>query len=116
MSRTGRFMFDKRWISKPEFANVIKEGWTKDDAAGYKALLHRISDCRKSKSRWKRISNQNSTERISQLRHRLEEEGIKLQPNRSLLKSLKWELAEAYRAEEQYWKQKKQREMVKGRG
>ncbi|KAG7536410.1 Reverse transcriptase domain [Arabidopsis suecica] len=113
MSRTGRFMFDKRWISKPEFANVIKEGWTKDDAAGYKALLHRIADCRKSISRWKRISNQNSKERISQLRHRLEEEGIKLQPNRSLLKSLKWELAEAYRAEEQYWKQKSRERWLK---
>ena len=106
MSRHGRFMFDKHWISKPDFAAIARDGWHKDEAAGYKALLQRISDCRKSISKWKRISNQNSKVRITQLRHRLEEEGNKLNPNRNLLKSLKWELAEAYRAEELYWKQK----------
>ncbi|KAG7585295.1 Ribonuclease H domain [Arabidopsis thaliana x Arabidopsis arenosa] len=113
MTRSGRFMFDKRWISKPEVAEIIKESWCKGEAEGYKAILQRISDCRKSISRWKRISNQNSKEQINQLRQRLEDEGVKTQPNRNLLKSLKWELAEAYRAEELYWKQKSRERWLK---
>ncbi|KAG7551546.1 Reverse transcriptase zinc-binding domain [Arabidopsis thaliana x Arabidopsis arenosa] len=113
MTKSGRFMFDKRWISKPEVAGIIKESWNKGEAEGYKAILQRISDCRKSISHWKRISNQNSKEKINQLRKRLEDDGVKTQPNRNLLKSLKWELAEAYRAEELFWKQKSRERWLK---
>ncbi|KAG7593406.1 Reverse transcriptase domain [Arabidopsis thaliana x Arabidopsis arenosa] len=113
MSRRGRFLFDKRWTSKPEFLEIIKEGWCKDDAAGYRALMHRLANCRKSIARWKRVSNQNSKKRIDHLRQRLDEEGMKTQPNRSLLQMLKWELAEAYREEELYWKQKSRERWLK---
>ncbi|XP_010518579.1 PREDICTED: uncharacterized protein LOC104793852 [Camelina sativa] len=56
-------------------------------------------------SAWKRNTNQNSKERISQLRHRLEEEGEKLYPNFHYMKTLRWDLAAVYREEELFWKQ-----------
>ncbi|KAG7583258.1 Reverse transcriptase domain [Arabidopsis suecica] len=113
MSRRGRFMFNKRWINKPEFSEIIKAGWYQDDAAGHRTLMHRLSNCRKSISRWKRVSNQNSKKRIEQLRQRLEEKGIKMLPSRGLMQMLKWELAEAYREEELYWKQKSRERWLK---
>ncbi|KAG7572529.1 hypothetical protein ISN44_As09g008890 [Arabidopsis suecica] len=104
ISRTGRFMFDKRWTSKPDLLNIIREGWNKEGNVGQNDILHRIAECRKLISRWKRLSSQNSKDRIKHLRNQLDNEGMKLQPHHGLMRSLRWNLAEAYREEELYWK------------
>ncbi|KAG7593815.1 hypothetical protein ISN45_Aa01g026030 [Arabidopsis thaliana x Arabidopsis arenosa] len=104
ITRSGRFMFDKRWMAKPELLNIIREGWNKEGNEGQTDLLHRISECRKLISQWKRSSSQNSKIRIKQLRNQLDNEGMKMHPHHGLMRSLKWDLAKAYREEELYWK------------
>lgn len=86
VSRTGRFVFDKRWSTKPEFLEIIKTGWLKDDGTGANTIMNRIAECRRMISHWKRESNQNSKVRIQQLRRKIDMEGIKLRPNQPLLK------------------------------
>ena len=65
-----------------------------------------MATCRRSLSRWKRSSQSNSKTRIKMLRENLEEEGSKQFPRFFLLQRWKGELADAYRQEEVYWKQK----------
>lgn len=113
VSRTGRFMFDKRWLSKPACLEIIKAGWNKGGDTGHQSLMSRIAECRRLISHWKMATNQNSEKRIKNLRQRIATEGIKLQPNHDLLKSLRWELAEAYREEELYWKQRSHEKWVR---
>jgi len=105
-SFSGRFMFDKRWISKPETIEVVRQGWHNGGNTGDISLFDRIAACRRSLSRWKRSSQSNSKTRIKMLRENLEEEGSKQFPRFFLLQRWKGELADAYRQEEVYWKQK----------
>ncbi|KAG7582623.1 Zinc knuckle CX2CX4HX4C [Arabidopsis suecica] len=102
----GRFMFDKRWTSKPETMEIIRQGWNQDSSNGNLSLFDRIAACRRSLSHWKRSSQSNSKTAIKLLREKLEKEGSKQFPNFNLLRTWRWELADAYRAEEVYWKQR----------
>lgn len=102
----GRFMFDKRWTAKPETMEIIRQGWNSQGLHGNTSLFHRFAACRKFLSQWKRNSQSNSKTRTKQLREQLEEEGCKQFPCFFLLQQWRGELAEAYREEEIYWKQK----------
>ncbi|KAG7586642.1 Reverse transcriptase zinc-binding domain [Arabidopsis thaliana x Arabidopsis arenosa] len=102
----GRFMFDKRWTSKPETTEVVRQGWNSQSRSGHSSLFDRIAACRKSLSLWKRSSQLNSKTKIKQLRGKLDEEGCKQFPRFFLIQKWRGELAEAYREEEVYWKQK----------
>ncbi|KAG7567399.1 Ribonuclease H domain [Arabidopsis thaliana x Arabidopsis arenosa] len=113
MSRFGRFMFNKRWISKPDFAEIVKNGWAQGDISGYGSLMNRISECRRAISIWKKETNQNSQEKISVLRDKLDKEGSKLNPDLTFMRVLRWDLAEAYREEELFWKQKSHEKWLK---
>ncbi|KAL1200002.1 hypothetical protein V5N11_007211 [Cardamine amara subsp. amara] len=106
-------MFDKRWTSKSEVEEVIRESWCRGDRdVGY-PLFERIADCQRALSKWKRKSNTNSNTLIKGLRERLENEGNKLISDMRLMQLLKLELADAYRSEEVYWKQKTRENWLK---
>lgn len=70
VTRTSRFMFDKRWLEKPEVLEIVRNGWGYLD--GSKSLVDRISDCRRALSKWKHTTNTNSKTRIKRLREKLE--------------------------------------------
>ncbi|KAL1192903.1 hypothetical protein V5N11_007112 [Cardamine amara subsp. amara] len=104
MSHQGRFMFDKRWAAKPETLEIIKKGWNIEDRDGSTSILDRIANCLRGLSRWKRTNVSNSKTKIKIFREQLEKEGTKQFPNLSQPKMWRWELADAYREEELYWK------------
>lgn len=53
------------------------------------------------------MSQSNSKTTINLLQDKLEKEGNKQFPNFQMLKTWRWELADAYRAEEAYWKERR---------
>jgi len=100
-------MFDRRWVSKLEIKEIVKQGWTCNTLNGPTSLFDILASCRRSLSRWKRSSSQlNAKTKIKKLREQLVEEGSKQFPRFFLLIKWKRELADAYREEEVYWKQK----------
>lgn len=98
----GRFMFDKRWTSKPETVDIVRQGWNSDGMDEHTSLFDRLAACRRSLSRWKRASQSNSKTEIKKLREFLETEGSKQFPNYFLLHKWRGELVVAYREEEGY--------------
>lgn len=106
MSRTGCFMLDKRWVSKPEVKEIIRKSWSgnANDTSG--SLHEKIAECRRALSRWKHGADCNSKNRIQRLKEEIDTEGSKRHPDKRVLKDKKWELAQAYREEEIYWKQR----------
>lgn len=76
-------------------------------------MLDCIANCRKALSKWKKSFVSNSSTRIKQLRDFIEVEGMKLHPDLSLLKKFKWELEDAYREEEIYWKERSKETWLK---
>ncbi|XP_019099588.1 PREDICTED: uncharacterized protein LOC109132435 [Camelina sativa] len=72
-----RFIFDKRWISKPETTEIIREQWALEGANQSKSVLRGLARCRKALSRWKRTHPTNSATQIQLLRRDLEEEATK---------------------------------------
>lgn len=64
--------------------------------------MDRITNCRRSISRWRKSSDLNSHVRILRLKAAYEEEIAKLWPSRVVMMGLKQQLAEAFRDEELY--------------
>ncbi|XP_010497088.1 PREDICTED: uncharacterized protein LOC104774119 [Camelina sativa] len=77
----GRFIFDKRWIDKPETMKIIREQWSREGDSQGKSVLNGLTRCRKALSRWKRTHVTNSETQIQLLRRDLEEEATKVHPN-----------------------------------
>ncbi|KAL1209991.1 hypothetical protein V5N11_020552 [Cardamine amara subsp. amara] len=80
MSRQRRFMFDKRWTSKPEVEVLIRESWNSGNREDSLTLFESIVDVRRTLSKWKRKTNTNSKKNITNLRDKLEAERNKLVP------------------------------------
>lgn len=80
---------------------------------GQANLMDRIANCRKAISRWRKTSDLNSHERIIRLKAAYEAEISKLHPSRVVMKSLKQQLAEAYKDEELFWRQKCREEWLR---
>lgn len=104
MTRTGRFMIDKRWLEKPKVLEIVREGWSKESLSDRKGFMERIFECSRALSKWKSATHFNSKPKIKSLRENLETEGIKLFSDLNLMKIWRWELPEAYLEEETYWK------------
>ncbi|KAG2329605.1 hypothetical protein Bca4012_020847 [Brassica carinata] len=110
--RTGRFCFDKRWCAKPEVLEIIRKGWNMHGSGSGERVTDRIRSCRKALLRWKRTSDSNSKKRILQIRRNIEKEEAKLFPDLRLLSDMKVEIEKAFKEEESFWKEKKQKHMA----
>lgn len=75
--------------------------------------MDRIVTCRRGIARWKKSSDLNSHMRIVRLQATYEKEIAKLFPSRLVMLCLKQQLAEAYREEEQFWRQKCREEWLR---
>ncbi|CAA7036116.1 unnamed protein product [Microthlaspi erraticum] len=107
----GRFYFDKRMIEKEGFEEVILRGWNAGSLSCN--LLDRISSCRREVAKWKRTADLNSRSKIHRLKQALECEIVKHMPSYSLMKNLKFDLAEAYKQEEIFWRQRSREQWLK---
>ncbi|XP_010480531.1 PREDICTED: uncharacterized protein LOC104759285 [Camelina sativa] len=111
----GRFCYDKRWTCKPETDEIIKKHWNMEGVGADCSVTDRLFQCRRALSKWKRTANTNSYSLIQRLKWELEKESTKRYPSFQKLQQVKWDLANAFREEELYWKQKKQAKMAKCR-
>lgn len=102
----GRFMFHKRWIKKPDFREIIQNGWNEQPQAGLSTVMGRISQCRRAISKWKKTTNTNSYTAIQRLKQEWEAQVSSVYPDKHRMTIIRWELALAYREEEIYWKEK----------
>lgn len=98
---------------------MINDGWKKkalkqlSNKAGappgepeQKAIYSKISSCRRAISLWKKTSQTNSQKKIEAIKEQLEKAQIDDNTTYEELLKLKWELCEAFREEEMFWKQK----------
>lgn len=103
----GLFRFDSRMLNKPEVRNAILQAWTISKNGLGASVADRIRDCRKELSKWKRSSEANSKLRISRIQYQFDAAMSSLNPDPVLLKTIKFQLINAYHDEASFWKQKK---------
>lgn len=46
-SNLGKFIFDKRWASKPKYVEVLKEGWNNGESVNSRYVMEQIADVRR---------------------------------------------------------------------
>lgn len=109
----GRFYFDKRIVGREGAEEAVDRGWNNNHHNEDTSLLDRIACCRQELSKWKKAHNMNSKVQILELRERLECEITKLSPDLELLKQMKRDLAQAYRDEELFWRQRCREQWLK---
>lgn len=112
--RTGRFCFDKRWCTKPEVIEIVRQGWNRTTTGIGGLVMNRIRNCRKELSKWKLTADCNTKKRILQLRKELEEEVAKRRPDTVKMLELKLNSEQAYKEEETYWKERSKNSWLKG--
>lgn len=103
----GRFVYGKRWSSKPEVVELVRKGWNMQQSNSTVTVSERIASCRKVLSKWKRNDVSNSKKMITKLRAELEEEEEKkIDPSMQRMVYLKLELAKLFQEEEEFWRLK----------
>ncbi|XP_048620311.1 uncharacterized protein LOC106408459 [Brassica napus] len=106
--RSKKFKFDKRWLDNEELRQVILEGWKSPDLPLNASIMEHISSCRRALSEWRRQNNVNSAKLVEELKEKVE--GLYADDNATteeIAAALK-ELSDALKAEEMFWKQKKE--------
>lgn len=100
------FKFDRRWLYKDGFKEVIEEGWGSTHHDQNRSLHIKIRDVRRAISKWKRKNPSNTKEKIELIKEQLEKAQEDPNVPSSEVLNLKWNLCTAFREEELYWKQK----------
>jgi len=99
------FIFDRRWVDKPGFKQSVLEGWAFASNEGV-LFLQKVKNCRRTISIWKKSNSTNSEKLILELQDKIdlaqEDECLSSED----LLALKWQLCDAYREEEIFWKPK----------
>lgn len=75
--------------------------------------MDRIQRCMSTLSRWKNSVNLNSENMIQVLKVNLEQEISKTYPDSAVMRKITYDLAEAYREEEFFWKQRSKEQYLK---
>ena len=102
--RRGSFRFDKRMVGMCRVAETIKEAWQKPNPGSQMSLMEKIGVVRRSLSKWKRETDQNSNVHMQKLRNELELETSSTAPNYERI-CIKIEICKAFKEEEEFWKQ-----------
>lgn len=102
-SYKGCFCFDKRMLDKENVKEAISDAWNSQLLA---SVSDKFRNVRKALSKWKKANNLNVLSRINQLQGDLEGEQSSSFPCLISISKYKKELTEAYREEEDFWRQK----------
>lgn len=113
-SYRGSSKFDIRLLEIEGIKDNVINAWDFGGNNGVETVSSRLRACRKVLSGLKKQVNMNSRDRIQQAEVALEREQSSNQPSVEHINVLKRELVRAYRDEEIYWRQKKQRQVAKG--
>ncbi|CAA7014604.1 unnamed protein product [Microthlaspi erraticum] len=105
--RTKRnFKFDNRWIGNEGFKTSIERGWGSGTESNRGDIHTKIHTCRRSIASWKKTQKTNSLKKIEDLKEQLERAQTDDSTPSAVILILKWDLCEAFREEEKFWKQK----------
>lgn len=102
----GSFRFDKRFLHKPLIKETVAQAWNCSHASGGNGVSDKLRAYRKALSKWKRLNNFNSLDRIQVLQSELEILQSSSYPCLRQMWYLKKKLVEAYREEESFWNPK----------
>lgn len=102
--RKGRlFRYDRRLRDNSAVRDIISEVWDSNQEAPVQA---RLAMCRRAISSWTREQHFNSKETITKIKLRLDREMSNPQGDDQLIPTLNMELRVAYKAEEDFWRQR----------
>lgn len=101
--RRGVFRFDRRLRDNPEVQELIKTTWRE---ARNKSVTQRIALTRSAISYWSKKQQRNSRLAIDKMKEALEAAETDMANDTNLIQKINSELQEAYRKEEEYWKQR----------
>ena len=103
-----QFRFDSRMLDKDGFKALVFKGWTGTGQAQLVQipLVQRLSRCRQHISLWKKHNRNNTEEKISSLRSKLDKAMVDQTVTAQERRGIKEDLNQAYLEEEIYWKQK----------
>lgn len=100
--KKGIFRYDRRLNKNLEVAKIVEDVWVQNT---HLKLKQKIDSCRTTIISWSKHQREINKAHLDQLKAQIEEENVSLQPTEGLLEKLKKELLEAYKADENYWKQ-----------
>ncbi|CAA7057784.1 unnamed protein product [Microthlaspi erraticum] len=106
MRRWKQFRFDKRWIGLEGLLESIQRGWSTTRGEVDLSLVDRIQNCRHEISVWRKDKQPYGKQKIEELQRALEEVQNDDNSTQDELVDITNKLKEAYRDEEEYWKQK----------
>lgn len=103
--KSKRFYFDKRWIGKPGFVEMIRKVWdTSIEGSVMYQVAMKIKLCRIELLKWSLHTHTNLAKKIEQLKKKLEEfKDIEGNRDWATWIEMKGQLAEAYKEEECCW-------------
>ncbi|CAA7026829.1 unnamed protein product [Microthlaspi erraticum] len=104
--RRKQFRFDKRWIGLEGLMDSIERGWNYTRGEVSPGLVDRIGNCRHEVSVWRTEKQPYGKQKIEELQRALEEVQNDDNSTQEELIDITNKLKEAYRDEEEYWKQK----------
>lgn len=81
----------------------MKETWAQSNQLKEKQKVDR---CRTAIIKWSKQQRESNLAQLEKLKKSIEDETIALAPNVEMLDKMKLELLEAYKTEENYWKQR----------
>lgn len=84
----------------------VSKAWGSKGSGRGASVLDRIRDCRVALSRWKKDNDANSKVRLTKIQFLFDEEHLKRNPSPRVMQELKLQMAQAYRDEDSFWKQK----------
>lgn len=101
--KRGVFRYDRRLKENEEVTNLIQEAWQFDE---HEDVEEKISRCRRTIIAWTRNTHQNSQKMIEENKRKLEEAMTSQIPDLALISTINNNLLSAYKAEEEFWKQR----------
>ncbi|CAA7043725.1 unnamed protein product [Microthlaspi erraticum] len=99
----GLFRYDMSLRNNEEVKNLVTSAWNAYPRASVET---RISSCRRAIIQWKKEQHLNSKMKIEEKKRELEEAMTNNGTNESQIYQINKELKSAYKAEEEYWRQR----------
>lgn len=97
------FRYDRILNKNPEVTKIVEDVWTQNARLKVK---QKIDSCRTAIIKWSKQQRESNNAYLEQLKGKIEKLTVSPLQDAALLERLKAELIEAYKKEEDYWKQR----------
>lgn len=101
--KKGIFRYDRRLNNNLEVAKLVKDVWMQH---AHQQVKQKIDSCRTAIIAWSKKQREGNMAEMERLKNFIEKQNVSLHPDETSLDSLKKELLETYKQEENYWRQR----------